>query len=228
MKLGWIAGAALLLSLPLTAAESNEPVKAAAQKLAEKGNYSWTSTTKWAQFEPRPWNGKTDKSGALITTTGRDDQEIQVAIKGDRRWMKTDQGWEDLEELAQAGQGQRGGFMARIMRAYKLPAEEAKLLAESTTDLKKEGDVYSGKLTKEGARELVMRGFRQQQQGDGPDVTGSTKFWVKDGQLSKYEFNVQGKMQFGQDGREFDLDRTTTVEIKEVGSTKVELPSDLK
>lgn len=179
------------------------------------------------QFEPRPWHGKTDQSGTLITTTGRNDQEIQVAMKGDKRWMKTDEGWQNLEDLAQAGQGQRGGFMARLMRDYKLPAEEAKILAEHTTALKKEGDVYSGQLSKEGARELVMRGFRRPGT-DGPDVSGTSKFWVKDGLLSKYEYNVKGKLQFGQDGREFDLDRTTTVEIKDVGSTKVELPADLK
>lgn len=231
MKLGWITGAALLLSLPLAAAEAEEAVKTAAQKLAEKGNYSWTSITKMgggSQFTPRPWNGKTDKSGTLITTTGRNDEEIQVAVKGDKRWMKTEGEWQNLEELAQGEQGQRGGFMARMMRDYKLPAEEAKFLAENSTGLKKDGEAYTAQLSKEGAQALVMRGFRRPGGDQGPDVKGTAKFWTKEGVLSKYEYNVQGKLQFGQDGREFDLDRTTTVEIKDAGATKVELPADLK
>ena len=52
------------------------------------------------------------------------------------------------------------------------------------------------------------------------------KFWLKDGLLTKYEFNVKGTMSFN--GNEFDNDRTTTVEIKNVGSTKVEVPEEAK
>src|SRR5206468_4731839 len=50
--------------------------------------------------------------------------------------------------------------------------------------------------------------------------------WVKDGVLAKYEFKVQGTMSFN--GNDVDIDRTTTVEIKDVGSTKVELPDEAK
>lgn len=58
------------------------------------------------------------------------------------------------------------------------------------------------------------------------DPKGTATFWVKDGMLSKYEFNVQGKMTFG--SREITMNRTTTVEIREVGSTKVEVPDEAK
>lgn len=227
------AVAAGLTVMASWAAEPAQEVQNAASKLAEKESYSWTATTKLggeSRFEPRPWQGKTaGESGTIITTTGRDDQEIKVAIQGEKRWMKTDEGWQSLAELAQGEQGGRGGFMARLMRDYKLPVEEAKNLAAKTTNLKKEGNAYIGELTKEGARDLVMRGFRRGQSDDqGPNVTGTTKFWVKDGVLSKYEYNVKGKLRFGQDGREFDLDRTTTVEIKDAGSTQVEWPAELK
>src|SRR5688500_7896369 len=116
MKLIKAAAAAAFMAVITTwAAEPAAEVKSAVQKLADKESYSWTSLTKWGEnsrFEPRPWHGKTaDGTGTLITMTGRDDQEIQVAIKGDQRWMKTEEGWKTLEELAQGGQGQRGGFM---------------------------------------------------------------------------------------------------------------------
>ena len=49
---------------------------------------------------------------------------------------------------------------------------------------------------------------------------------MKDGQLTKYEYNVKGEMSFG--GNDIDIDRTTTIEIKDVGSTKVEVPAEAK
>ena len=65
--------------------------------------------------------------------------------------------------------------------------------------------------------------------GEGPtisDAKGSAKFWIKDGVLSKFEFKVSGKMEFN--GNQMDQDRTTTVEIKDVGKTKVEVPEAAK
>ncbi len=47
----------------------------------------------------------------------------------------------------------------------------------------------------------------------------SVKFWIKDGSLSKYEYHTQATMSFN--GNDMNIDRTTTVEIKDVGSTKV-------
>ena len=48
----------------------------------------------------------------------------------------------------------------------------------------------------------------------------------KDGVLSKFEFKVTGTMNFN--GNDIDVDRTTTVEIKDVGNTKVEVPEGAK
>jgi hypothetical protein len=47
---------------------------------------------------------------------------------------------------------------------------------------------------------------------------------VKDGTLSKYQVKVQGTVSFN--GNDRDIDRTTTVEIQDVGSTKVDVPSE--
>ena len=52
------------------------------------------------------------------------------------------------------------------------------------------------------------------------------KFWLKDGSLTKYEFKVKGKMKFGDN--EFPNERTTTVEIKDLNGTKVEVPEPAK
>ena len=55
---------------------------------------------------------------------------------------------------------------------------------------------------------------------------GSVKFWIKEGVMAKYEINVQGKVTAGD--REMDINRTMTTEIKDVGSTKMEVPAEAK
>ena len=75
---------------------------------------------------------------------------------------------------------------------------------------------------------MLARGRRPG--GNAPEASGAkgtVKFWVKDGALAKYEYNVQGKVT-GRDDQEFDVNRTTTVEIKEVGKTKLTLPEEAK
>jgi hypothetical protein len=45
--------------------------------------------------------------------------------------------------------------------------------------------------------------------------------------LSKYEFKVTGKSTNFQ-GDPVDINRTTTVEIKDVGTTKITIPDDIR
>jgi hypothetical protein len=54
------------------------------------------------------------------------------------------------------------------------------------------------------------------------------KFWIKDGRLAKYEFSVRGKITVGEDKHEVDISQTTTVAIKDAGSTKISLPEDAR
>jgi hypothetical protein len=39
---------------------------------------------------------------------------------------------------------------------------------------------------------------------------------------------VQGKMAFGQEGRQADVDRTTSYEITDIGSAKIDVPAEAK
>jgi hypothetical protein len=116
------------------------------------------------------------------------------------------------------------------MRNVQLPAVQAAEIVAGVKELKKDGEVIGGDLTEEGAKSLMRFGRRGGGGGgEGPTVTGakgSAKFWVKDGVLTKYELKVSGKMEFN--GNEMDMDRTTTVEIKDVGTTKVEVPEAAK
>jgi hypothetical protein len=115
-----------------------------------------------------------------------------------------------------------------MVQNYRVPAVEAASLADDAKELKKDTNSISGDLTEAGAKELLS--FRRRGNGgDGPTVTnakGSVKFWLSNGKLAKYQFHVQGTVSFN--GNDRDVDRTTTVEIKDVNSTKIEVPDEAK
>jgi hypothetical protein len=233
MKKSILFGAVTLIAGTLLAADS-EDVKGAAKKLAAQGNYSWKTTVvvpEGSRFRPGPTEGKTEKDGYTWLSMSFGDNSTEAVIKGEKGAAKLEGEWRSLTEMADdGGQPGPGTFMARMLRNYKTPAVEAEDIASKAKELKKDGDAFSGDLTEDGAKDLLrFRGGRRAG-GDGPpparNAKGSVKFWVKDGQLAKYEYKVSGTVTFN--GEDRDVDRTTTVEIKDVGKTKIEVPEDAK
>jgi len=233
MKKNVLISALLFTAGMLVAAESDD-VKAAAKKLGEQKNYSWKTTVvvpEGSQFRPGPTEGKTEKDGYTFLSMSFGDNSTDAVVKGDKGAAKMDGEWRSLADMAQDS-GQPSAFMARRLQNYRTPAQEAEELAGKTKDLKKEGDAFSADLTEDGAKDLLrFRGGRRAGGGGGggpepKNAKGSAKFWVKDGQLAKYEYKVSGTVSFG--GEDRDIERTTTVEIKDVGTTKIEVPEDAK
>lgn len=237
MKKNILLGTIALLAGSLIAAESSpkEDVIAAAKKLAEKSNYSWKATMDLgpnSQFTPGPTEGKTEKDGFTWLSVTFNDNTSEGVAKGTKVVVKTDEGWKTAEEAGGGGGGggfNAGGFMARRMQGLKAPAPEVEDLVSKAQEIKKDGDVFSGDLTEDGAKALLSAGFGRRG-GQAPpaatDAKGSVKFWIKDGALTKYESKVSGKREFNGEVR--DIQRTTTVEIKDVGTTKLEVPEDAK
>ena len=231
MKSNILVSAVTFLAASVLAADADPKadVTAAAKKLGEKDNYGWTTTVtvpEGSRFRPGPTEGKTEKDGLIHLTMSFGDNKTQAVLKADKGAVTDpDGGWQSLADLDNA-EGP-GRFMGRLLRNFKAPASQAADLVADAKELKKEGDEYSGELTEDGAKNLLT--FRRRAGGDGPNVTnpkGSVKFWVKDGVLTKYEFKVQGKVDFN--GNDVDVDRTTTVEIKGVGTTKVDVAEEAK
>jgi hypothetical protein len=212
-----------LLTEPLLAADSSpkDDITNAAKKLGEKANYSWKTTVvvpEGTQFRPGPSEGKTEKDGFTHVTMSFGENTTQAVLKGDKAAATNRDGeWQSAAELD--GNEGPGRFLGRMVRNLKTPAAQAAELAAAAKELKKDGDAYSGDLTEAGAK-------AQFRFGTASNAKGSVKFWLKDGALSKYEFKVQGKVDFN--GNEVDVDRATTVEIKDVGTTKVEVPEGAK
>ena len=208
--------------------DAKAEVKAAAKKVGS--NYSWTSTPKTeggggggGNFRAGPTDGQT-ADGVVYLKSTFGDRTMESAAKGGKVAFKGEDGWETADAQSE-GPGQ---FIARRMATFKAPAVEAADLADKTKGLKSADGVISGDLTEEGAKELLSFGRRANPDRPAPkDAKGSVKFWVKDGALTKYEYNVQGKVT-GRDDAEVAVNSTTTVEIKDVGNTKLTLSDEAK
>ena len=231
MKKQLLCLATMTLATSLFAADAKEEVIAAAKKLGEKANYSWKTTVtvpESAQFKPGPTEGKTEKDGFTHIKTSFRDNTIEAVTKGDKTaFINQDGEWQLADSQGGGGGGRGGGFM----RNTRPPAVQAAEVAAGAKELKKDGDVISGDLTEDAAKNLMRfrRGGGGGGGGEPPPISnakGSAKFWVKDGVLSKYEFKLSGKMEIN--GNDVDMDRTTSVEIKDVGTTKVEVPEGAK
>jgi hypothetical protein len=208
----------------LRAAETKDEITSAAKALGAKDNYSWRTTVKVpedAPFKPGPTDGKTEKDGYTWLTMTFGDNETKAVLKGDKAAATSEGDWQSLSELANAEGPAR--FLGMMLRNFRTPAAQAADLAAGAKELKKDGDLYSGDLTEDGAKTFLT--FRR----GGGSVTnpkGSVKFWLKDGVLTKFEFHVTGTVNFN--GNDFDQDRTTTVVIKDVGATKITVPEEAK
>ena len=98
-------------------------------------------------------------------------------------------------------------------------------------DLKAGPDgTWSGDLTAAGAAALMTFGRPGATNGPPPakDASGTVKFWVKDGELTKYESHLKGTVSFAPDQDGQAMETIRTAEIHDQGKTKVEVPAEAK
>jgi hypothetical protein len=233
----WFAAAVLMAGSVLASQGGpKDEVKSAAKKLGDKNNYSWKTTVEspdsggaGARFRSGPTDGKTEKDGFTVLVMVRGDNTVEAVLKGGKGAMKGPDGWKGLAEVAESGAGgQRNAaaFIARSMQTFKAPAAQAEDLAAKAKELKKTDDSFAGDLSEEGAKELLSFGRRGNNAPAAANARGSVKFWVKDGMITKYQFQVQGTITVN--NNDVNIDRTTTVEIKDVDATKIDVPEEAK
>jgi hypothetical protein len=220
--------------------DDKDDIRAAAKKLADAPNYSWTSTTKNNAETPGPgagrggpgaMEGKTEKDGVTWFSMKMGENTFETAMKGEKYAMKFKDTWMGSADAPAGGQPGRPDpsmFATRLMKNLRPVAQNVTEAIDKLKEIKSEGGgVYSGEFTPEGAKDqLAPKGG----QGNTPpavsDAKGSVKIWVKDGTIVKIESTLQGKVTMGT--REIAMDRTVTTEIKDIGSTKIELPDEAK
>jgi len=248
--LALVAGSAMVCY-----ADAKDDAAAAADKLASGGNYSWKTTIDAGQGGGGQGRGRGGfggftgagegkvANGVASFTTGGDTPRT-IYRKGEKTVVQNQDGeWMTMEEMAAARGGGNGGGQGRGNRrgaggaggAQPLPAEQAKDMISKAKSLIMADGVYSGDLTEDAAKAALMGGGRGRGRGGnaggngggGPEITdakATVKVWVKNGALSKYTSHVTGKVSFN--GNDREVDRTTTTEFSEVGSTKVDVPAD--
>jgi len=210
-------------------ASSRDKVAGATKQLADKTNYNWTSSTKEADGSSRlgPIEGKAEKGGVTGLNFSVGGIPVEVFMKGDNGAAKALEGWQSFDELAQAGGTQAA--VVRFLRSYTAPLAESSSLLEIVSELKEVDGAFAGDLKEEAVKEMLLFGARRREGQEPPkttDAKGSVKFWIKDGSLSKIEIKVQGMVTAGE--RNSEINRTTTVEIKDAGATKLEVPDEAK
>jgi hypothetical protein len=232
MKKAVLLGLSALLAFTLFAAESGPQAKVAnaAKQLGAKPNYSWTTTIREGgtnSVEQPPVLGKTDKSGLIYLRSMTGETAPEVYMRGQKGTASGTTGWRTLDEIAKPG-----GFAAgivRYVRSWKTPVDEATALLGKVKDVKEVEGVMSGQLKEDAVKELLEFSaptFEGQEPPKIADLTGSVKFWIEDGMLRKYEFSVKGRVIRGD--QESLATRTTLVEIKNIGTTKLEVPEEAK
>jgi len=232
MKQIIILGLIGMLANGLNAADSSskDKVTSAATVVGNQLNYGWATTTKEADGSPGKLGtieGKADKAGVVWLSFSVGGLPVEVYMKGAKGTAKALEGWQTLDEIAQAGG--TAAAVVRYLRSYKTPVTETATLAGKVKEFKEADGAIAGELNEDAVKEMLLFGTRQREGQEPPkttDAKGSVKFWIKDGALTRFEVNVSGKVTAGE--RETNINRTTTVEIKDVGTTKLEVPDEAK
>ena len=223
-----------LLAASLSSAgetNSNDEARTAVSKLKEQPNYSWVSTLEMVDmpFTPEPQHGKTEKDGVSIVTQDFNGETTKAAFKGGKVVVFFDGEWQSVSNPDSDDFMDRAAMTARFLAGSGTAAKQAEELLGMTQTLKAGDDgVLAGDLTEKGVQDLLSFGPRRGNAPGAKNAKGSAKFWLKDGALVKFQSHIQGRIPFGPEQEERDMDITRTVEIKDVGKTKVEVPEEAK
>jgi len=224
----FLAGFIGLVATGVSAADSKEKITNATKQFGDKPNYSWTTRTKEGDGSPGRLSnieGKTEKGSVTYLSFAVGGIPVEVYLKGTNGAAKALEGWMTLDEIAQTSG--TAAAVVRFLRSYKTPAAQSAELAANLKDGKEEDGVLTGELKDASFKELLLLGVRQRDGQEPPKITeakGSARFWIKEGALTKYEIHAEGKVSTGE--RTLDIDRTMTVELKDIGSTKIEVPAE--
>jgi hypothetical protein len=225
-----LLSAAVILAGSLCAAHADpkDDITGAAQKLAGEANYSWHTTVvvpSSSRFKPGPTDGKIEKGGLTDVKLAMRDNHLEVILSGTNAVLTDpdDGTWETLADFESDAQGP-ARYMGGMVRNFKAPAAQAIDLLADTKNLTQTDGVYSGDLTADGAKKLLS--FRRGGNSTVSNPSGSAKFWVTNGELTKFEYDVKGTVTFNDN--DMTIDRDTTVEITGIGTTKIDVPDGAK
>ncbi|HVR83687.1 MAG TPA: hypothetical protein VMU54_05200 [Planctomycetota bacterium] len=217
--------------------DAKEDLKAAIHKLSQAENYSWSilSTNSGDTADKYGFasgEGRIERGGLAWLRT-QESPPVEVVVKGGKTAVRLDDGWALEQELTGAGAVRRHPNLAavRSLKSRPRPAAEANELLKLVKDLSTGVDGYfTSELTPEGVKELLHKSLRTT--GRAAEVsspTGSLAFWVRDGSLTKYEVRLRGTVTFSSPRPStWNADQVVTVSLFEVGTSKIDVPGDVR
>jgi hypothetical protein len=114
----------------------------------------------------------------------------------------------------------------KLPSGVNLPHEELAIVAANHADMHVEDGVVNGKLTEWGADLLLQPPGWMQAPPD--KAAGTFRLWIKDGAVTKYELKLTAETGPGGASIKGGLAETITVEVTDVGTTKVDVPPAAK
>jgi hypothetical protein len=246
------AFAALLTSASSHAAPADD-LAVAAQRLADAPNYSWTSKEKTLRRSisvTTSVQGVTERDGFTVTkkttsaTSGPDYVENTVYWGTQIAYLRNGS-WKTAEELQAAAGGRSGvtvvgtgvansgrGVGAMTVTPQNdsqpstgRPAQMVLWILAQVNSVTASGDALVADLSHDYIARVMRGNGRNGPLAVSPRSTGSAKFWIKDGAIAGYQTHIKASYE---DSDVPLAERTTTVEIKNVGSTVVAVPAEAK
>lgn len=189
---------------------------------------------------------------SLRRRLGADGTGVQTAIfKGDMSCViQTPTGWSTPDELSpksgsanshgvsytslhtsrhsRSGGSASSSNYSNIQLNLSHPADEIGIIVGSYTDIHADESGVSGTLSEMGAKLLLVH--PGQDEITPLNASGSFKLWIKDGILVKYEVRLAGtiSVETGSLHREFTVHQTATTELRDVGTTRVDVPEEVR
>jgi len=117
---------------------------------------------------------------------------------------------------------------SNLQSTLSRPHEEIAIIVANYTDLKVDGDVVSGTLSELGAKLLLVH--PGQKELTPLKAGGTFRLWIKDGALAKYEVKLDGTLAVNANGgrHEIEVHQTATTELKNIGTTKFDVPDEAR
>ncbi len=235
--------AVIVLSVgSVLAADPKEELAAATRKVVDAGNYSWKQTMETfagsrSGFVQETQEGQALKNGLTHMTLSSANAVVEALRKGTNGVLKEQTGdWQTYREVAAANVNAGSQVALRLATQAVVPMSQVADLMTKVKDLSLSNGVFAGDFTADAARPLLgrvtdmIRGGGMNGGGGGntptvSDAIGTVKFWVAEGGLNKYELSIRANVSY-YGGRKTEVGRITTVEFKEVGTTKINAPAD--
>lgn len=194
--------------------------------LASQDNYQWSTSIEGGDNRRVPRstiNGSTQNDGLTHAIVNSRRRDTHVVIQGDVASVTDRDGrWETVSLLDEGFRS--NGFASTTAKRIRIPHIHAQQLAQHVNNPLTKDQQVSGELDTAFVTQQMQSLGRE---GDTlRDPKGQIRFWIDDGVLQKYEYQLTGSFENGSRQRTVSL--KTTVDISNVGNAKLELPRGAK